>query len=75
MCSVCITTLWGQEFLSADDLDEILRAMGFRPSKEELMEILKESRGSHETFSLSLFRMFAKITKKFAKKMSRMSKL
>jgi hypothetical protein len=41
----------GQEFLSADDLDEILRAMGFRPSKEELMEILKESRGSHETFS------------------------
>jgi Ca2+-binding EF-hand superfamily protein len=31
-----------QEFLSADDLDEILRAMGFRPSKEELMEILKE---------------------------------
>ena len=31
-----------QEFLSADDLDEILRAMGFRPSKEELMEILSE---------------------------------
>merc|ERR1711974_540541 len=31
-----------QEFLSADDLDEILRAMGFRPSKEELQEILKE---------------------------------
>ena len=31
-----------QDFLSADDLDEILRAMGFRPSKEELMEILKE---------------------------------
>merc|ERR1712114_146510 len=30
------------EFLSADDLDEILRAMGFRPSKEELQEILKE---------------------------------
>jgi Ca2+-binding EF-hand superfamily protein len=55
MCSVYITTLWGQEFLSADDLDEILRAMGFRPSKEELMEILKESRGSHETFSLSPF--------------------
>jgi Ca2+-binding EF-hand superfamily protein len=44
-----------QEFLSADDLDEILRAMGFRPSKEELMEILKESRGSHETLSLSSF--------------------
>ena len=31
-----------QELLSADDIDEILRAMGFRPSKEELMEILKE---------------------------------
>jgi calmodulin len=30
------------EFLSADDLDEILRAMGFRPSKEELMDILSE---------------------------------
>merc|ERR1711868_201616 len=29
-----------QDFLSADDLDEILRAMGFRPSKEELMDIL-----------------------------------
>ena len=31
-----------QNFLSADDLDEILRAMGFRPSPEELLEILKE---------------------------------
>ena len=31
-----------QEFLSADDLDEILRAMGFRPSKEELIAILEE---------------------------------
>merc|ERR1711997_912550 len=30
------------EFLSADDLDDILRAMGFRPSKEELNEILEE---------------------------------
>ena len=29
-------------FLSADDLDDILRAMGFRPSKEELKEILEE---------------------------------
>ncbi len=45
----------GQEFLSADDLDEILRAMGFRPSKEELMEILKESRGSHETLFVVAF--------------------
>jgi Ca2+-binding EF-hand superfamily protein len=56
----------GQEFLSADDLDEILRAMGFRPSKEELMEILKESRGSHRNTFIELFRMFAKITKEFA---------
>merc|ERR1711990_1439593 len=31
-----------QEFLSADDLGEVLRAMGFRPSEEELMDILKE---------------------------------
>merc|ERR1712142_252760 len=31
-----------QEILSADDLDEILRAMGFRPSKEELQELLEE---------------------------------
>merc|ERR1739848_896496 len=31
-----------QDFLSADDLDEILRAMGFLPSKEELMDILAE---------------------------------
>ena len=31
-----------QDFLSADDLDEILRAMGFRPSKEELQDILTE---------------------------------
>ena len=31
-----------QQFLSADDLDEILRAMGFRPSPEELLDILKE---------------------------------
>jgi calmodulin len=30
------------DFLSADDLDDILRAMGFRPSKEELKEILEE---------------------------------
>jgi len=29
-------------FLSADDLDDILRGMGFRPSKEELKEILEE---------------------------------
>jgi len=30
------------DFLSADDLDDILRAMGFRPSAEELKEILEE---------------------------------
>merc|ERR1712240_378886 len=31
-----------QGFLSADDLDDILRGMGLRPSKEELKEILEE---------------------------------
>ena len=31
-----------QEFLGADELDDILRAMGFRPSKEELQDILEE---------------------------------
>jgi len=31
-----------QDFLGADELDDILRAMGFRPSKEELQEILLE---------------------------------
>ena len=29
-----------QTFLSADDLDEILRAMGFRPSAEELKAMM-----------------------------------
>ena len=31
-----------QGFLSAGDLDDILRGMGFRPSKEELADILEE---------------------------------
>ena len=31
-----------QDFLSADDLEDILRVFGFRPSKEELQEILEE---------------------------------
>merc|ERR1712241_1283530 len=31
-----------QEFLSGDDLGEIMRAMGFRPSEEELADLLKE---------------------------------
>merc|ERR1711962_1022761 len=31
-----------QEFLSADDLGEIMRAMGFRPTEEELKDLLKE---------------------------------
>merc|ERR1712110_836301 len=31
-----------QEFLSGDDLGEIMRAMGFRPSEEELAELLHE---------------------------------
>merc|ERR1711950_89148 len=29
-----------QEFLSGDDLGDIMRAMGFRPSEEELAELL-----------------------------------
>merc|ERR1712133_142373 len=31
-----------QEFLSADDLGEIVRAMGFRPTEEELKSLLEE---------------------------------
>merc|ERR1712240_375647 len=31
-----------QEFLSGDDLGEIMRAMGFRPTEEELADLLKE---------------------------------
>merc|ERR1712092_4646 len=31
-----------QEFLSADDLGDIMRAMGFRPTEEELKELLIE---------------------------------
>ena len=30
------------EFLSADDLGEIMRAMGFRPTEEELKDLLAE---------------------------------
>merc|ERR1712115_585933 len=31
-----------QDFLSADDLGEIMRAMGFRPTEEELKDLLHE---------------------------------
>merc|ERR1712244_56701 len=31
-----------QDFLTADDLGEIMRAMGFRPTEEELKELLVE---------------------------------
>merc|ERR1711868_6746 len=31
-----------QDFLSADDLGEIMRVMGFRPTEEELKELLLE---------------------------------
>merc|ERR1712105_575574 len=31
-----------QDFLSADDLGDIMRAMGFRPSEEELKSLLEE---------------------------------
>ena len=38
-----IDMIWNYIFLfTADDLDDILRGMGFRPSKEELQEILLE---------------------------------
>ena len=38
-----IDMIWNYIFLfTADDLDDILRGMGFRPSKEELKEILEE---------------------------------
>ena len=30
------------DFLSADDLGEIMRAMGFRPTEDELKELLAE---------------------------------
>merc|ERR1712107_610813 len=32
-----------QDYLSADELDEIMRSMGFRPSKEELRNSLRKS--------------------------------
>eukprot|EP00091_Calanus_sinicus_P003244 TRINITY_DN13405_c0_g1_i1.p1 TRINITY_DN13405_c0_g1~~TRINITY_DN13405_c0_g1_i1.p1 ORF type:complete len:112 (-),score=40.67 TRINITY_DN13405_c0_g1_i1:125-460(-) len=31
-----------QDFLSGDDLGEIMRAMGFRPTEEELVDLLFE---------------------------------
>ena len=31
-----------QDFLSADDLGEIMRAMGFRPTEDELKDLLNE---------------------------------
>ena len=34
--------IWKYFLFTADDLDDILRGMGFRPSKEELQEILLE---------------------------------
>merc|ERR1711953_1468721 len=37
---ICLTKK--QDFLSADDLGEIMRAMGFRPTEEELKSLLEE---------------------------------
>ena len=31
-----------QDYLSADDLGEIMRAMGFRPTEEELVDLVNE---------------------------------
>ena len=31
-----------QDYLSADELGEIMRAMGFRPTEEELVDLVKE---------------------------------
>ena len=36
------------DFLSADDLGEIMRAMGFRPTEEELKDLLFDEDGSGE---------------------------
>merc|ERR1712145_37129 len=33
-----------QDYLSADDLGEIMRAMGFRPTEEELVDLVKLTR-------------------------------
>merc|ERR1712038_1191368 len=48
-----------QGFLSADDLDDILRGMGFRPSKEELEEIDEDGSGEIE------FEEFCQLCAKF----------
>merc|ERR1712223_1820777 len=55
------------EFLSADDLGEIMRAMGFRPTEEELKELLAEidedGSGDMETMKRELkdaFRIYDK---------------
>ena len=44
VCQVCFDLFdtKRQEFLSADDLGEIMRAMGFRPTEEELKDLLLE---------------------------------
>merc|ERR1712179_636783 len=44
-CQLCATFLVedpDMEFLSADDLGEIMRAMGFRPTEDELKDLLLE---------------------------------
>jgi len=38
-----------QDFLSGDDLGDIMRAMGFRPTDEELKDLLEEVRLSLES--------------------------
>ena len=40
-----------QDFLSADDLGEIMRAMGFRPTEEELKVRKTESESDFSTLN------------------------
>merc|ERR1711950_58019 len=42
------------DFLSADDLGEIMRAMGFRPTEEELKDLLRRSTRTAPVRSSSL---------------------
>eukprot|EP00091_Calanus_sinicus_P000506 TRINITY_DN1042_c0_g1_i1.p1 TRINITY_DN1042_c0_g1~~TRINITY_DN1042_c0_g1_i1.p1 ORF type:complete len:123 (-),score=2.99 TRINITY_DN1042_c0_g1_i1:246-614(-) len=53
-----------QEFLSGDDLGEIMRAMGFRPTEENLqifyMKLMKMDRGSKLSFGSNFVLTFVR---------------